>query len=129
VVDDLVDGGAAAVDQTAQALGSLAPAAPAALPPAPVAAPAPAPETKPVVDEKDDAKIVTEEEMNSGNMAESPVILFQNGGGGGSAWENESLPRWRDAFNRLGIGGGAPAPAPSAPEAGAEGGAEAGAEG
>jgi hypothetical protein len=66
--------------------------------------------------------------MKSGNKAELPLILLQNGGGGGgSAWETESLPRWRDAAARLGIGG-APAPAPS-PDAGAEGGAEAGAEG
>jgi hypothetical protein len=126
VVDDLVDG----AESTAQALGSPAPIPQAA--PAPVAAPAPAPAPVSNEEEGDDAKEVTEEEMKSGNKAELPLILLQNGGaGGGSAWENESLPRWRDAAARLGFGGGAPAPAPSAPEAGDGGdaGAEAGAEG
>jgi hypothetical protein len=80
-------------------------------------------------EEGGDAQEVTEEEMKSGNKAEVPPILLQNGAGGaGGAW-GETVQRWSDALNKLGLGGGAPAPTAPDAEAGAEDGGEAGADG
>lgn len=83
-------------------------------------APAPAADPDPVSNEDDggDAKEVTEEEMKSGNKAEVTPILLQNGTAGGGTALEQSLNRWKDAFNRLGLGGGAAPAAPSAPDTG-----------
>jgi hypothetical protein len=93
-------------------------------------APTTPPTTDPVVDpvdpvdpvtNEDDAKEVTEEELNSGNKFEPTPILLQNGrGGGGSAWD-ETVKRWQDFGSKLGFGGGA-----AEPDGGAAEGSEAG---
>jgi hypothetical protein len=92
----------------------------------PAAAPAPVASVSEEED-GDDAKELTEEEMKSGNKAEVPPILLQNGAGGGAggAW-GETVKRWQDAANRLGLGGGAPAPSAPDAESGGEAGSAAG---
>ena len=69
-------------------------------------------------DDGGDANEVTEDEMKSGNKAEVTPILLQNGTGAGGTALEQSLNRWKDAFNRLGPGGGAAPAAPSAPDTG-----------
>ena len=66
-------------------------------------------------EEGEEGEESAEEQVKSGNKFEPTPILLQNGRGGGASGWDETVQRWKDFGNKLGLGG---APAPSAPTGG-----------